>query len=71
MRKGHGALECPVCLQIFVDPVTPIGAECKCTFCEGCFVNLVHFGGRCVKCKRHTFSKVLCTVVYTVNILGH
>ena len=24
MRKGHGALECPVCLQLFNRPVTPI-----------------------------------------------
>ena len=52
MRKGHGALECPVCLQLFNQPVTPVGGDCKCTFCEGCFVNLVQFGGRCVKCKR-------------------
>jgi len=52
MRKGHGALECPVCLQLFNLPVTPVGSECKCTFCEGCFNNLVQFGGRCVKCKR-------------------
>jgi hypothetical protein len=38
--------------QLFNAPVTPVGAECKCTFCEGCFTNLVQFGGRCVKCKR-------------------
>ena len=33
MRKGHGALECPVCLQLFNQPVTPVGGDCKCTFC--------------------------------------
>ena len=58
MRKGHGALECPVCLQVFHSPVTPVGADCKCTFCEGCFANLVQFGGRCVKCKRGLPSDV-------------
>uniref|UniRef100_A0A7S4P0M5 Protein kinase domain-containing protein n=1 Tax=Guillardia theta TaxID=55529 RepID=A0A7S4P0M5_GUITH len=52
MRKGHGALECPVCLQLFNRPVTPVNAECRCTFCESCFVNLVKFGGRCTKCGR-------------------
>jgi len=52
MRKGSGALECPVCLQLFNRPVTPINADCRCTFCEICFYNIVKFGGRCVKCTR-------------------
>mmetsp|Transcript_32605 Transcript_32605/g.75882 ORF Transcript_32605/g.75882 Transcript_32605/m.75882 type:complete len:683 (-) Transcript_32605:110-2158(-) len=52
MRKGTGALECPVCLQLFNRPVTPVGSDCKCTFCEVCFSNLVKFGGRCTKCAR-------------------
>eukprot|EP00281_Chroomonas_sp_CCMP1168_P035973 CAMPEP_0206243266 /NCGR_PEP_ID=MMETSP0047_2-20121206/17518_1 /ASSEMBLY_ACC=CAM_ASM_000192 /TAXON_ID=195065 /ORGANISM="Chroomonas mesostigmatica_cf, Strain CCMP1168" /LENGTH=437 /DNA_ID=CAMNT_0053668379 /DNA_START=39 /DNA_END=1349 /DNA_ORIENTATION=+ len=47
MRKGHGALECPVCLQLFQSPVKPVGAACKCTFCLDCFTDLVNFGGRC------------------------
>ena len=25
---------------------------CRCTFCEGCFANLVKFGGRCTKCQK-------------------
>lgn len=52
MRKGNGALECPVCLQLFNKPVTPVDSECRCTFCEGCFYNLVQFGGQCTKCTR-------------------
>lgn len=52
MRKGHGALECPVCLQLFNKPVMPTNSECRCTFCESCFQNLVKFGGRCTKCAR-------------------
>jgi len=52
MRKGTGALECPVCLQLFNRPVTPVGSDCRCTFCEICFGNLVKFGGRCTKCAR-------------------
>ena len=31
MRKagGNGALECPVCLQLFHKPVTPVDSECR------------------------------------------
>jgi hypothetical protein len=63
----------PLELQLFNAPVTPVGAECKCTFCEGCFTNLVQFGGRCVKCKRglprdpsqwERNVEVLCVLVY-------
>jgi len=52
VKKGHGALECPVCLNLFTDPVQPQHAECQCTFCVGCFETLVKFGDQCPKCAR-------------------
>ncbi len=29
MRKGNGALECPVCLQLFNAPVVPVDSDCR------------------------------------------
>ncbi len=34
MRKGNGALECPVCLQLFNAPVVPIESDCRWGMCH-------------------------------------
>ena len=36
LRKGIGALECPVCSQLLTRPVTPLKAHggCSCSFCH-------------------------------------
>lgn len=42
MRKGNGALECPVCLQLFNNPVVPVDSECRCGLHACClFVRLL------------------------------
>eukprot|EP00277_Geminigera_cryophila_P013599 CAMPEP_0179451352 /NCGR_PEP_ID=MMETSP0799-20121207/35440_1 /TAXON_ID=46947 /ORGANISM="Geminigera cryophila, Strain CCMP2564" /LENGTH=564 /DNA_ID=CAMNT_0021246593 /DNA_START=204 /DNA_END=1895 /DNA_ORIENTATION=- len=57
LRKGIGALECPVCSQLLTRAVTPIKAHggCACSFCESCIgkmlsVNVVNGVCRCPKC---------------------
>jgi hypothetical protein len=57
LRKGIGALECPVCSQLLTKPVTPIKAHggCACSFCQECIgkmlaVNVVNGICRCPKC---------------------
>ena len=57
LRKGIGALECPVCSQLLTKPVTPIKAHggCACSFCQDCIgkmlsVNVVNGVCRCPKC---------------------
>jgi len=57
LRKGIGALECPVCSQLLTKPVTPLKAHggCACSFCESCIgkmlsVNVVNGLCRCPKC---------------------
>jgi hypothetical protein len=52
MRRGHGELECHVCMQLFTSPVKPAAGGCRCTVCEACFVNLVQFSAECPKCHK-------------------
>ena len=57
LRKGIGALECPVCSQLLTQPVTPVKhmGGCACSFCQNCIgkmlaVNVVDGICRCPKC---------------------
>ena len=57
LRKGIGALECPVCSQLLTQPVTPAKSTggCACSFCLDCIgkmlaVNVVDGICRCPKC---------------------
>ena len=59
LRKGIGALECPVCSQLLTKPVTPVKAHggCACSFCQDCIgkmlaVNVVNGVCRCPKVRR-------------------
>ena len=57
LRKGIGALECPVCSQLLNQPVTPIKTHggCACSFCHDCIgkmlaVSVINGVCRCPKC---------------------
>eukprot|EP00960_Hanusia_phi_P075994 768496-Hanusia_phi.AAC.4 len=59
LRKGSTALECPVCLHLYCNPVVPMNCGCRCTFCEGCLENLIRISdGKCSSCQQDLPKKI-------------